>query len=81
MVAGERVQPTVMGSESCGAAARVPVYGSTARKLPSPIRPLSRRAWQLLLPSSILLLASGLIEEEQHIRPHCACPHGQRAHV
>lgn len=82
MLAGERVQPTVMGSRSCGAAARVPVYGSTARTLLSPIRPLSRRTWQLLLPSFILIVAScGLIQDHSTAFPTAAddgCPHWRR---
>ena len=47
------------------AAARVPPEAVEAVCVSwySLIRPLSRRAWQLSLPSSILLLASGLIEE------------------
>jgi hypothetical protein len=50
------------------AAARVPVCVSWYLS----IRPLSRRAWQLLLPSSNLILASGLIKE--HFKPHCKWP-------
>lgn len=88
MLLGRRVQPTVLMERrrvSCLEATNAHCCCCSCVHVSvswySPIRPLSRRAWQLLLPSSILVLACGLIEEEEHIRPHCACPHGQQAHV
>jgi len=57
------------------------VYLSTRPSVIRP-RPLGRPTRQLLLPSLLLILASGLIKEElDDSKPHSACPHVQRALV